>query len=130
MDQATALGKLKQYLDSSDRDVAHEIYHDDAVLEFPQSGERFEGVENFKTWRTAYPVQVDFEIRGVRGRDDFWVGEISIRYDGGPWNYGVSIMEFRGDRIAHETIYFCEAWEAPDWRKPWRAAPAGFTNAS
>ena len=31
-----------------DADIEQEIYHDDAVLEFPQSGERFEGVPNFK----------------------------------------------------------------------------------
>jgi hypothetical protein len=31
-----------------DEDAAHEIYHRDAVLEFPQPGERFEGVENFR----------------------------------------------------------------------------------
>ena len=34
-----------------DEDISHEIYHDDAVLEFPQSGERFEGLANFGEWR-------------------------------------------------------------------------------
>ncbi len=47
------------------------------------------------------------------------------RYDGGPWNYGVSILEFRGDKVARETIYYGESWQAPQWRAPWRAAPAG-----
>jgi hypothetical protein len=28
---------------ATDQDITHEIYHQDAVLEFPQSGERFEG---------------------------------------------------------------------------------------
>jgi hypothetical protein len=46
------------------------VDHEDAVLEFPQSGERFDGAENLRTWRAQYPAQVDFEIRGVRGRDD------------------------------------------------------------
>ena len=35
---------------------AHEIYHEDVVLEFPQSGERFEGVANFNEWRSKYPA--------------------------------------------------------------------------
>ena len=37
---------LTTYFDVSgtDLDARHEIYHTDAVLEFPQSGERFEGV--------------------------------------------------------------------------------------
>jgi hypothetical protein len=124
VDRDAALAVMKQYLEASDPYVAHEIYHEDAVLEFPQSGERFEGVENFRAWRAEYPAQVDFEIRDIRGRDDFWVGELRVRYDDGPWNYGVSIMEFRGDKIARETIYGAEPWEAPEWRKPWRAAPA------
>jgi hypothetical protein len=46
MDQDAALAALRHHLDATDTDVAHEIYHEDAVLEFPQSGERFEGVGN------------------------------------------------------------------------------------
>ena len=56
MEHDAALATLRQNLDSSDTDVAHEVYHPDAVLEFPQSGERFEGVENFKHWRAMYPA--------------------------------------------------------------------------
>ncbi len=53
----------------ADPDFAHEMYHDDAVLEFPQSGERFVGVENFREWRSAMAdTSTAFEIREVRGR--------------------------------------------------------------
>lgn len=124
MDETTVRAALRHYAEATDPDVAHEIYHPDAVLEFPQSGERFEGVENFKAWRRIYPAKVDFELQRVRGRGDFWVAEAVVRYDGGAPYYGVSIVEFRGDRIVHETIYGGDAWEAPDWRAPWRAAPA------
>jgi hypothetical protein len=64
-----------------------------------------------------------FEIRNIRGREDLWVAENSISYDGGPWNLTVSILEFRGDKVARETIYITQPWEAPEWRAPWRAAP-------
>lgn len=121
MEQAAALAVLKHYLDTADQDVAHEIYHEDAVLEFPQSGERFEGVERFKAWRRIYPAKVDYELRRFSGRDDYWVAELVLRYDGGPPYYGVSILEFRGDKVAHETIYGGDAWEAPDWRAPYRS---------
>jgi hypothetical protein len=124
MDQKTALAIVEQYLYTADRDVAHEIYHEDAVLEFPQSGERFEGVENFKEWRKNYPAKVEFQLSRLRGRDDLWVAEGLARYDDeGPWNYGVTILEFHGDKVAHETIYGGERWEAPEWRARWRAAP-------
>ena len=124
MDEAAALAALKHYLDTADQDVAHEIYHQDAVLEFPQSGERFDGVESFKAWRRIYPAKIDYELRRFRGGGDVWVAEIVLRYDGGPPYYGVSILEFRGDKVAHETIYGGEAWEAPEWRAPYRSAPA------
>ena len=52
--------------------------HDDAVLEFPQSGERFEGVDNFREWREQYPAQVEFRLRRITGSGDVWVGEVSI----------------------------------------------------
>jgi ketosteroid isomerase-like protein len=126
MDQEGARAALQHYLDCSvagDTDRAHEIYLDDAVLEFPQSGERFEGVPNFREWRRNYPANVELEIRRVDGGGDVWFAEAAVRYDGGPWNYGVSRHEFRGDKIAHETIYYAEAFPAPDWRAKWRAAP-------
>jgi hypothetical protein len=115
---------LQHYFDQTDVDVAHEIYHEDAVLEFPQSGERFEGVENFREWRRMYPAEVDFEIRRVRGSGDLWVVELRLRYDGGPWMYGVDILEFRGDKVSRETVHAMDAWEAPQWRARWRAAPS------
>ena len=69
------------------------MYREDAVLEFPQSGERFEGVENFREWRSNYPANTRFEFREVRGDGDVWVAELTVRYDEGPRNYGVSVLE-------------------------------------
>jgi ketosteroid isomerase-like protein len=125
MDAEAVRAALQHYFDYSatDEDVAHEIYHQDAVLEFPQSGEWFEGVENFREWRRMYPAQVDFEIRRVRGEGDVWVVELRLRYDGGPWNFGVDILEFRDGKVARESVYITEPWEAPEWRAGWRTAP-------
>jgi hypothetical protein len=106
---------------ATDQEISHEIYHDDAVLEFPQSQERFVGKENFKAWRSIYPASVEFRIERIRGRGDLWVAENSIRYDGGPWNHACSILEFRGDKVARETIYITPGWDAPEWRAKWRA---------
>ena len=125
MDAATVRAMLERNLElsRSDPEKAHEIYTDDAVLEFPQSGERFEGVESFREWRSQYPADTSFEFREIRGCDDVWVVELTVRYDGGAENFGVSIYEFRGDRIARETIYVGEGWDPPEWRAKWRAAP-------
>jgi hypothetical protein len=69
------------------------------------------------------PASTSFEIREVRGRDDLWIAEVSVTYDQDPVNYGVSIIELRGDRIARESIYVAEGWDPPEWRAQWRAAP-------
>jgi SnoaL-like protein len=125
MDETRVRAMIEEYFAGSQSDpaAAHRNYHDDAVLEFPQSGERFEGVENFREWRGEYPASTSFELGEIRGGDDVWVMEGKVRYDDGPWNFGVSVHEFRGDRIARETIYFAEPFEAPAWRAQWRAAP-------
>ena len=125
MDEATVKAMLMQNFElaAGDPDLAHAMYHHDAILEFPQSGERFNGAENFREWRSNYPASTSFEIREVRGQGDLWVAEISVSYDGGPWSFGVSILEFRDDRIARESIYVTEGWDPPEWRAAWRAAP-------
>ncbi len=119
-DLLLALRRHWEY-EGKDYDTSHEIYHDDAVLEFPQSGERFEGVENFKTWRKQYPAALKFHTRRITHRDDLVVVENLISYDGKPWTYTVNLLEFRGDKVAHERIYIMDGWEAAEWRAPWRA---------
>jgi len=123
VDEPTLLAAVQRYWDyaATDQDLAHDMYHDDAVLEFPQSRERFEGKANFIAWRKIYPAAVEVKIERVRGQGDVWAVEISIRYDGGSWMYGCSILELRDDKVARETIYLGEGWEAPECRAPWRA---------
>jgi SnoaL-like domain len=122
-DQAGRLEVVRRYWEYAGADVdrAGEIYHDDAVLEFPQSGERFEGVASFTEWRSRYPADVRFRPRRVTAREDLLVAEISVSYEGGPWMFGVQLLEFRGDKVARERIYVMEGWEAPAWRAPWRS---------
>ena len=100
LDDRDLMVALKRHWDYSgrDEDVAHEIYHDDAVLEFPQSGERFEGVENFREWRRQYPARLVFHTRRIVHREDLVVVENLISYDGAPWMYTVNLLEFRGDK--------------------------------
>jgi hypothetical protein len=106
-----------------DGDISHELYAEDAVLEFPQSGERFEGLRNFREWRDVYPDQVRLEVRRLTGGGDLWVAECAISYDGGPWKPAVSILELADGKVVHERIYSMESWPAPEWRARWRAAP-------
>ncbi|MFC5175393.1 nuclear transport factor 2 family protein [Nocardioides taihuensis] len=127
MDEDERRGQLLRHWEfaGSDQDITHEIYAEDAVLEFPQSGERFVGVASFKPWREQYPEPVEFRTVSLRGSGDLWVVENLISYDGRPWQPTVNILEFRGDEVVRESIYITETWEAPEWRAPWRDTTGG-----
>ena len=123
-DQSALQDQVRRYWEYSGADVdrAHELYHDDAVLEFPQSQERFEGVATFTEWRSKYPANdVRYRVRRITTREDVAVCEVSVSSAGGPWMFGVQLLEFRDDKISRERIYVMDGWEAPEWRAPWRA---------
>ena len=104
--------------DANDFDTEHDIYLEDAVLEYPQSGERIRGRHNIQITRSKQPSKKRFNVRRIVGRGDLWVTEYILSYDGRP-SYTVSIMEFRGTKVARETQYFADPFEASAWRAQW-----------
>jgi hypothetical protein len=103
---------------AGDEAAEHAIYADDAVLEYPQSGERFRGRRNIQGQRGHHPARREFVVRNVRGSGDLWTTEVVITYDERPY-LTVSIMEFRADQVAIETQYFTEPFEPAAWRAQW-----------
>ncbi len=99
--------------------IAAELYHEGALVEFPQSGERFRGRDNFTAWRADYPSEVEFELRSLRGEGDLWVGEGQVRYDGGDPFPFLFVQQWRDDRIERETIYVAEPFPADEARAPY-----------
>ncbi|HEY1978959.1 MAG TPA: nuclear transport factor 2 family protein [Xanthobacteraceae bacterium] len=93
--------------DASDFQTEHDIYREDAVLDYPQSGERIRGRRNIQESRTVQPNKKHFTVRRMIGSGDLWVTEFVLTYDGIP-SYTVSIMEFRDGLVAHETQYFAD----------------------
>jgi hypothetical protein len=104
--------------DANEFETEHRIYRDDAVLEYPQSGERIRGRHNIQASRTAQPNAKRFTVRRVLGGGDLWVSELVLTYDGQPF-YVVSIMEFKDGKVARETQYFGEAFEPGPSRAQW-----------
>lgn len=96
--------------DADDFDGEHAIYREDAVLEYPQSGERIRGRNNIQASRAAQPDAKRFEVRRIVGSGSLWVTEFILTYDGRP-SYSVSIMEFLEGRVAREVQYFGEPFE-------------------
>ncbi|MGH7077217.1 MAG: nuclear transport factor 2 family protein [Acetobacteraceae bacterium] len=96
--------------DANDFDGEHDIYREDAVLEYPQSGERIRGRHNIRASRVAQPNAKRFRVRRIIGTGALWVTEFILTYDGQP-SYSVSVMEFLDGRVARETQYFGEPFE-------------------
>src|ERR1700742_1702595 len=108
--QASAAGNVN---------TEHDIYDDNAICDYPQSGERILGRNNLQALRSHHPGKPSgFKIRRMVGAGTLWVTEYTIEYQGRS-AYTVSIMEFSGDRVVHETQYFADAFEAPAWRSQW-----------
>ena len=104
--------------DANDFETEHLIYHEDAVLDDPQSVERTRGRRNIQNQRASQPSKKRFTVRRIIGGGDLWVTQLVVTYDGKP-SYTVSIMEFRDDKVARETQYFADPFLAPASRAQW-----------
>ena len=104
---------------AGDVDPEHDIYADDAICDYPQSGERILGRHSLQALRSHHPGKPSgFAVKRILGKDDLWITEYTINYQGRA-AYTVSIMEFRDGKVVHETQYFADPFEAPAWRRQW-----------
>src|SRR6516164_3676940 len=113
MDDRTVRAALERHWDASDAsdfEVEHEIYREDAVLDYPQSGERIHGRRNIQESRFVQPNKKRFSVRRIIGGGDLWITEFTLTYDDIP-SYAVSIMEFREGLVANETQYFADRFD-------------------
>jgi hypothetical protein len=98
--------------ETGDSELEHRVYAEDAVLDYPQSGERFVGRSTIAEQRGGNPAERHFTLQRLIGTGLLWVSECVITYDGKP-TISVSVMEFDGDHVAHEAQYFADPFEAP-----------------
>ena len=122
MNEQQILAALNAHWQASaagDINAEHEIYHDDVICDYPQSGERIFGRINLQALRGHHPGKPSgFRVRRILGKGDTWITEYMINYQEKPV-YTVSIMEFREGKVIHETQYFADPFEAPAWRSQW-----------
>lgn len=104
---------------AGDLNAEHDIYHEDAICDYPQSGERILGRKNLQALRSHHPGKPSgFNVRRIVGKGDLWITEYTITYQGKP-AFTVSIMEFSDGKVIHETQYFAYPFDAPAWRSQW-----------
>ena len=113
MDDRAMRETLMRHWDASDAgdfETEHEIYHQDATLDYPQSGERIRSRRNIQESRYVQPNKKRFTVRRIVGSGDLWITEFTLSYDSVP-SYAVSIMEFREGLVEHETQYFADRFD-------------------
>jgi hypothetical protein len=118
----TVRAAVEEHWHASERgetEAEHAIYAEDAILDYPQSGERFRSRATIAAQRGGHPADRHFTVQRIQGLGDLWVSEVIISYDGVP-TYSISIMEFADGSVVHETQYFADPFSAP----PSRAALA------
>jgi hypothetical protein len=117
-DIRTALQRHWAATDADDFATEHAIYAEDAVLEYPQSGERLRGRHAIEASRRAQPDPKRFTVRRVLGAGSLWISELAVDY-GERRFHVVSVMEFAGARVVRETQYFAEPFEPGPSRAQW-----------
>src|SRR5436190_12945850 len=114
--------RIEEHWEASERgdiDTEHAIYVADAILDYPQSGERFRGRSRIQAQRGGHPAERHLTIQRILGGGDLWVSQCVITYDGVP-SYSLSVMEITDGLVTRETQYFADPFDAP----PARAALA------
>ena len=119
-----------------------EVINADAVYEFPQSGERFRGLEQIRAQFERHPDMVvgTSKLTEVVGDETFALtpsytlirvddagqkgtSVVRVRYGDGSWWWIVNLYEFRDGRITRNRSYFAADFPAPDYRASFREAP-------
>lgn len=130
----TLLGEL---LGRGEYDRLDEVYAGDVVVEFPQSGERFRGIESLRgqfasfpspgplstkvsdvIGGTAYALTPMYQVLAVEGSGDRGTSIFRSRYPDGSYWWIVNVYELAGGRISRIRTFFAAEFEPPAWREP------------
>jgi ketosteroid isomerase-like protein len=106
-------------LNAGDVDGMDAVFHEDAVMEWPQSGERIVGGDDRRSVYRSFPQLPKITPRRLIGEGDLWVAEATLDYGDGAIYQTVFIFELRDGKIAKETAYWTQPFPAPEWREAW-----------
>ncbi len=119
LENQKVIERLIKCINDRDVTVMDELFHEDAVMDWPQSGERIVGAKNRRSVYGAFPQLPTITPRRMVVNGDLVVAEATLDY-GSPVKYKcVFIFEFRNGKIATETAYWSEPFDAPKWRAKW-----------
>ena len=106
-------------INAADLNALDQVFTEDIVMEWPQSGERIRGANNRREIYRRFPSLPRVTPRRTSGAGDFWVLEAALDYGDGEPYQAIFVFEMRDGRIAKEIAYWSKPFPPPDWRAPW-----------
>ena len=109
-----------QTMEGNDFYAVAQLMHDEFTLEWPQSGERIRGRENFAKLNTAYPAEDKwrFIINSIVADGEVVVTDVSVT-DGVKHDRVITFSTIRDEKIWKQIEFWPEPFEAPEWRAQW-----------
>jgi hypothetical protein len=136
------LGGFAEVMTTHEWDRLGAFMHPDCIVEYPQSGERFEGLTNIRAQfenypgmnpgtselsevigETTYALTPSYTVIAVDGSGGRGTAVVRVRYPDGSMWWAVNLYELRDRRIVRSRTYFAPDLEPPEWRARFRAAP-------
>jgi ketosteroid isomerase-like protein len=114
-----AIDRFIAAMNAGDLAALDQVFTEDVVLEWPQSGERIRGGQNRREIYARFPLLPRVTPRAITGSGDHWTLEAGLDYGDGDLYQCVFLFEMRDGRIAKEVAYWAKPFPAPEWRAPW-----------
>jgi ketosteroid isomerase-like protein len=131
MDDEARRARIREFaeaINTGAMEVFDALYHDDVVIQWPQSGEVIRGKKNIRELRLAYPTPPTATLRRIIGSGDLWAIEMLFDYDGDRFHV-IVIHQWRDGLVERETSYYAAPFPAPAWRAKWvEQAPSSTSN--
>ena len=113
-----ALESYLQAVERHDLDGMEGVLDEDYVKEYPQSGERIRGRQNWRFIVESYPGPPNITDHSYVISGDLGVLKMTFEYDR-KRVYACEIVEFANGKIKRATGYYGDPFEAPEWRAQW-----------
>jgi hypothetical protein len=139
IDHRQLFQRFQEVIDQQLWDRLPELFQADAVIEYPQSGERFRGLANIRgqfenypdlgpgsseledvIGGTTYVLTPSYTVVGVEGSGDRGIAMLRVHYPDGSLWWVLNLYELRDGRIGRARVFFAPEFEAPDWRRPFQ----------
>ena len=119
-DSRRVVERFWETMQTNDFRAVGELLHDEYVLEWPQTGERIRGRENFVAVNENFPAagRWSFTVNRLIADDGGVATEVTVT-DGSRTDRAITFSEIRDGKILRQTEYWPDPYDPPEWRARW-----------